>query len=431
METMIKTIAARAAVKKDKKMPLRRYAFDNSAKFYPIIASKKAQSLFAVGAIMKENVDPVLLKRALNEIMARFPSLAVKIKRGYSWHYLEQNDAEVELFKAGARILSPIDPKLTNGYMFRVSYSGARIRIDMFHGLCDGTAAMRFLKALIYRYAELCGKHMSRDNDVMKLSEKPTEAETEDSFLNYYKPIKLNEIDLKTLKGGVPLRIEGTPIGASGYVNVEGSASVADIKRLSREKGVSLTAYICGVLAYTIEDIAKSKHPIVMMIPVNLRSVFPSVTMRNFVTFVRLSVSPKQCKNLDDYIRESAKQLKEKSSKENMRRFVCTTVRAQDNFIMKIVPLWLKTLLVNAGRAILRSRQTIIFSNVGVLDMPKEAGVDKFTLNMNVSKFNPQNLGAVTNGDRISFNFTRAIEENVLSKAFFNNLEKLGIKVEK
>lgn len=407
----------------------RRYEFDNSAKFYPIIATKKAQSLYCMGAVLKEEIDAELLHRAVNEVMKRFPSLAVSVEKDFFWYYLKQNDRDVKVFPIEGRMLRPIDPKETNGYWFRVSYAGNHMKIDMFHGLTDGTGTMRFLKAILMRYQELKGVVFDNKADIMDWRDRPSEEETEDGFVRYYKPIGFGDIDLKDIKGGVPLRILGTPVD-DGYLTTLCRADANEIRLLAKRTGVSFTAYIAGVLAYTISRMSDKKKPIVMMIPVNLRTIFPSATMRNFVTFVRLVIRKKDCETPETCAREAYRQLVEKSSKKKMEEFVSTTVRAQSNIVLRVLPLFLKSFFVKVGRSILKSRQTIIFSNLGIIPVPEQLNLDRFIFQMNVSRFNPQNIGAVTIDGKVTFAFTRAIKETDLIDAFFENLGKLGVNLE-
>lgn len=433
---MSETIGTSAVKKRNLKLPekkakegLKRYEFDNSAKFYPVISSKKMQSIYCMGAVLKEKVNPDLLKTAVNDVITRFPSLKVEIKKGYSWHYLKENTREVKIFAEDNYLLRPINPEVTNGYWFRVSYGEYSIKIDMFHGLTDGNGTLSFLKAILFRYQQLNGVDIYDKMDILDWRDLPVEAETEDSFYKYYKPIRFGDLDLKLLAGGEPHRMTGTPV-EGGYLTTLGRANVKDILSKSKALGVSFTAYIAGIIAYTIESISKTEKPIVIMIPVNLRNIFPSKTVRNFVTFVRLVVRPSENGSIDKYAQECGVQLKEKATKTKMEEFISTTVRAQSNILLKAFPLFIKSVLINLGRKLMRSRQTIIFSNLGKACVPPELGLDRFIFHMNVSKFNPQNIGAVTIGDYVTFAFTRAIKENALTEAFFSNLAAQGIEVE-
>ena len=114
----------------------------------------------------------------------------------------------------------------------------------------------------------------------------------------------------------------------------------------------------------------------------------------------------------------------EESSMDKMARFISTSVKAQKSFLMKITPLFLKQFFLKLGRLFTASRQTIIFSNLGRIKVPSEFGVEYFYFNMNASKSNTQNLGAVTTDSRAVFTLTRAVKEKDFSNQLFNLIEK-------
>lgn len=412
-----------------KKLKPTRYALDYSARFYPVISTKKAQSLFCVGAELDQPVRPDILLKAANDVISRFPSLKVKLKKGYSWHYFEENTKQVKIFPIDGKMLRPIDPNETNGYRFRLSYGGTRVQIDMFHALTDANGALTFLKTLLMRYQELCGVCFSSTSDLLDWRGNPADDETEDSFEKYYKPVSFKDLNLKAMAGGAPHRVKGTPVD-DGYLSIVGGVDAKGVLEKAKGLGVSFTAYIAGILAHTIRTQSSSKHPIVIMIPVNLRHIFPSKTMRNFVTFVRIVLHPEKYPDAESLMLEAQYQLSEKSHKNKMEAFISTTVRAQGNLLLKCLPLFLKIFFIRLGRVFMRSRQTIIFSNLGRVSVPKELGVKRFIFNMNVSKSNPQNVGAVTIGDEAVFAFTRAIKETSLPDAFFANLKEQGISIQ-
>lgn len=66
----------------DKKRKKLRFQLDHSAKFYPIMSTKKAQSLFRISALMKEDVDRDKLQIALNDVLPRFEAYSVRLKKG-------------------------------------------------------------------------------------------------------------------------------------------------------------------------------------------------------------------------------------------------------------------------------------------------------------------------------------------------------------
>lgn len=380
---------------------------------------------------MREDVDKATLEEALNDVLTRYDAYKVCLKRGYAWHFFEQNDAKAKVFDNDI-LLKPISPKDTNGYWFRVSALGKVIKLEMFHALCDGNGAMDFLKSIVKRYRQLKGVDVDEDCAIDWQSEAHCE-EIEDSFERHYKPISLSQMKLKSLAGSCPYRFSGTK-NEDGYLDCEATASASAIVGKAREIGVSFTSYLTGVLAYSIDKIApkkKKNKPIAIMVPVNLRVIYPSKTMRNFVTFVRIVFERGAYESVREYAVEAQRQLKEKTSVQNLDANVSTTVRAQKSAILKIVPLFLKIALIRLGRVFMRSRQTIIFSNLGSFVSPDSMGVDRYGFNMNVSKNNVQNLGVVTTNGNATLAFTKYIKENSLPDMFFDILEQNGINLQR
>lgn len=410
----------------DKKVAKRRFALDHSAKFYPITSTKKAQSLFCISADMTETVQKDVLARALNDVLVRFPAYKVRLKKGWAWHYFEENDAPAKVFD-NREPLKPIDPAQTNGYWFRVSAVDKRIQLEMFHALSDGNGALAFLKSIIKRYRQLLGVDV-KDDGTIDCASQGCEEELEDGFEKHYKPISFAQMNLKALAGNAPHRIKGT-LFKGAYQKSVGIAAASDVIAKAKEIGVSYTAYVTGALAYSIEKICRNKKPVAVMVPVNLRATHPTKTMRNFVTFIRVVFLPSSCKSVSEYAIEAQRQIKIGTAKDKLDAFISTTVRAQRNWVLKVFPLFVKTALIRLGRVFMRSRQTIIFSNLGNVVSPESMGVDKYELFMNASKNNTQNLGAITTNGKTVLCFTRAIKETTLPDVFFATLRECGVNV--
>ena len=66
------------------------YRLDNIGKFYSSQAGSAAQTVFRYAATLTDDVDPVLLQRALEKTVDVFPSFNVCLRSGMFWHYLEQ-----------------------------------------------------------------------------------------------------------------------------------------------------------------------------------------------------------------------------------------------------------------------------------------------------------------------------------------------------
>ena len=411
-----------------KKQTLKRYSLDNSALFYPIMATKKAQSLFRITVTLDDQIDGVVLEEALNKALDRFPTFRTRLKSGYAWHYLEENTARAKVFEGDLGLLKPIDPKDTNGYLFRFVYEGNRLYLEIFHGLCDGAGAVIFFRGVLQMYRTLQG--VALEGNLINFDEEATEDEIEDAFKRYYEPIKFSEVNLKELTGSAPQLIKGT-LSKDGYKSGVYTASYKEVSQKAKEIGVSFTAYTAGAVAYAVDKMDYGKKPVVLMVPVNLRTVFPSNNVRNFVTFVRLSFKKGEFESLDEYALSASKQLKAKTEKRNLNAMLATTVRTEKTGLLKIAPLWLKMAVAKSVRHLLKSRQTVIVSNIGKFDAPAGVGVEKVVLNMNVSKNAKVNLGIISIGDKVTFTFTRSIVEDAFPEEFYNTLTSAGVNLTK
>ena len=60
-----------------------KFALDSSAAFYPYFTTRKAQSMYCVGAVLDGDIDREVLKRAVNDALNRFPLYKTKVIRGY------------------------------------------------------------------------------------------------------------------------------------------------------------------------------------------------------------------------------------------------------------------------------------------------------------------------------------------------------------
>ena len=402
-----------------------RLEYDHASRFYPILNSKRSQSNFVVGAVLDEEVNAKVLEQAVNDCVVRFPAFKVRQKRGYAWHYLVENRNPIKVFPLEKHVPCPLSRKELGGYMFKLTCGDNRVEMIIFHGLCDGNGAIEFLKTIILAYKRLMGAKIEDTTGILDHEDDFDPFELEDSFVSHYAPIKLGDVDLKKLLGNTPVRIEGTP-AKEGFETDRLVVDSGELLKRAKAVGVSFTSYVVGVIAYAMDKAVNQKgdHNYAIMVPVNLRNLFESVSLRNFVTFIRVIVKPHSFGTVAEYALEAQKQITEESSKEKMESFICTSVKAQKNFFLKITPLFLKQIFVKLGRLFASSRQTIIYSNLGKVQVPKELGVEYFYVNMNASKSNTQNMSSATTDGKAVFTLTRAIKEKDLSDELFALLEK-------
>ncbi len=69
---------------------LRWMRLDNAAKIYPAAKRRNWNNFFRMSATLAEPVDRAVLAAALDVTVRRFPSIAVRLRRGAFWYYLEE-----------------------------------------------------------------------------------------------------------------------------------------------------------------------------------------------------------------------------------------------------------------------------------------------------------------------------------------------------
>ena len=68
------------------------YRMDNSADIYPMSSTATTMSIFRLSAEMENFVDGDNLETALKDILPRFPTFAVQLRKGFFRYYFDQNE---------------------------------------------------------------------------------------------------------------------------------------------------------------------------------------------------------------------------------------------------------------------------------------------------------------------------------------------------
>lgn len=411
------------------KKTLQWFKLDYAASFYPILTTRNTQSIFRLSALLDEKVEPEKLRQALCEAIVRFPLFKVRQRTGVFWYYFEENEEPFNIFEDDGILLRRIDTKKTNGYQFRLCYFGKKIALDIFHGLTDGVGALVFFKAILYKYSLLTG-HKPVGGKVINFGEEITPDELEDSFSRYALKTKLKDLGLDRFTGKSPMITKGHHFVGAGYGTITGEISASQLKETAKKYGCTLTQYLCAVLSYAFITRSKKKNkPFVLMLPVNFRVQFPSKSLKNFVSFVKICVNPKEVETFEDMVQKVKEQMEKVMTKQEMQNLINTTVKGQSLPFFKFLVLPLKYLFIRIGKIFYKARHTVIFSNLGVTELPEDMGVDKIIFNLNVSKNNPVNCAAVTTGDKLMITFTRTIVETEIERLFFTKMVSDGVKV--
>ncbi|HEY8395152.1 MAG TPA: alcohol acetyltransferase [Bacilli bacterium] len=407
------------------------YKLDNAAKIFPSVTSDKRTNVFRLSVVLTEEVNPELLKEALNLTIIRFPSLKVKMKKGLFWYYLEENNAEAVVYPESSHICQRLKGKENNGYLFKLSYYSSRINLEVFHSLTDGTGALEFLKAIVFNYLLLTGKKLDSENLILTSDIENVYEEAQDSFVkNYRASLKSNKRDPKALQ------FQGNYYDDLYLSVITGEVSVSKLKEVAHKYSATITEFLTACLIFAAKDLNhlfKSKDkPFQVFVPVNLRKYFSSRTLRNFSLFISAGMMIDEALKFEDILERVKAVFETELQKEKLQERIVANVTIEKNIFLRIVPLVLKELVLKIGYSAWGDKlNSMTFSNIGVVKIPKsmEPYVRKFIFINGASKTSPVNLGGISYQDRMQVTFAGAIRERDLQREFFRLLASFGLEV--
>lgn len=408
------------------------YRLDNAAKIYPAISGPGGGSVFRIAVQLKEDIDPQLLKDALVSILPRFPTFAVKMRRGLFWYYFEENPMEPPVCLEKAPPCRAIDTAETNGFLFRISYFKKRIALEVFHALTDGSGALAFLKSLAYQYLLLSGVKVMSDGSILENSTLPSVDETEDSFKKYYnRRIKCRWIEAKAYQ------LQGTRMPREYVKIVHGIIKLNDFLCLVKESKATVTEYVTAIIIYSIYSTQLKKRecsaPVKVSVPINLRNFFPSQALRNFSSYVNVGMPFSN----DEYTFEQVldtvtRTMKLEVQPEKLIEKISANVKAEKNIFMRIVPLIIKNIVLKtAFNAYGESLFTCTLSNLGVVKIPEsmEKNIDRFEFLLGPPVLNMENCSISSYKDEMIITFTKRMHETDLERFFFRFLTEKGLDI--
>ncbi|NLA86703.1 MAG: alcohol acetyltransferase [Clostridiales bacterium] len=408
------------------------YRLDNAAKIYPAVTNAKRASVYRMSVELREKVDPETLQTALMQTLPRFPTFGVRMQQGLFWYYFEQNLKKASVFPERAPICRPIDLKETNGYLFRVNYYHARISLEVFHVLSDGTGAVAFLKALVFNYLALHGKPVVADDGILDGHVCPALSEIEDSFQRYY-----DQNAISSRAESKAYQLKGTRI-LPQYVRLTQGILRADaFKQLAGNSGSTVTEYTASLIIYAIYETQLkgrgSRQPVKISIPVNLRKHLESSTLRNFSSYVNVGMTFGSGDYTFERILEAIRdQLRNDVKKEKLLEKIGANVSAERSPFIRFAPLVLKNIALRTAYSLYGEKLiTTTLSNIGVVRVPDSMknAIKKIDFILGAPVMNAFSCAMCTFEDSMTISFTRIMEETDIERFFFRFLSGKGLDI--
>lgn len=407
---------------------------DNAGKIYPASKRNNWTALFRVSATLNEEIDKDALEEAQRITFRRFPTMAVKLKSGLFWYYLQHVDDCPSLQADVQNPCVRMNLKENNGFMIRVRYFYKTIAVEIFHVLSDGTGGMSFLLTLVAEYIRIkYGEKIPRDKTILDCTQGVCENEIEDAFLKYAGKECLSRKEANSY------HIKGTIEPVENIHTITGIIETKELLQKSHEMNVSLTEYLVAVMVKAIANIQAAEHPKKLLpvkvgVPVSLRRFYPDTnTKRNFANYVNVGIEPR----LGDYsIEEIAQiahcQMKLENTEKMMNAKFSTNVQSEKHIMLRIVPLFMKNIAMKTVFEMVGDKKTATtLSNLGNIKLPAEMDkyVNRIDFLVGPLSQNKVVAGAVSYKDKLYINFVRTIAESKLEKEFFTLLVKEGIHV--
>lgn len=407
------------------------YKLDNAAKIFPALSHDDGSNYFRLCAVFKEKVKIELLKDALATALTRFPMFSVKLKHGIFWYYFEQNDNTPLIRQETPLLFDAIDTDEHQKFMFCLEYKGKRLSLEMFHALTDGTGGMEFFKTIIYYYLKLDQKPIYNDGSIMTEEYEKLTDEGQDSFVYNYDN-KINHLK----KEEKAYKLKGTPYANNWVGVVHAYIDVNSLKKLAHEKNATISEYLGSVLLYIIYQKYQDpkKRPISLFTPVNARKYFDSTSLRNFMLYIRTRLEMKNNSDysFDDIIQIVKNNFHSALTKEHLTARLASNVKIEKNFLIRILPLFIKKIALNLSyKAYGSDLNTISFSNLGVIKVPSGfyQYIDNMYFMIGTNIDGPVNIATSTYNDVLTVSFTSRIIERSLQKDFIRFLANQGLKI--
>jgi len=319
---------------------------------------------------------------------------------------------------------------------FRVIVFHSRIAVEFFHSLTDGTGALVFLKTLTAEYLEQkYGITIPCENGVLDRRAAPSEEELEDCFLK-------NAGAVAAGRGGTNAWHMYGETQRDGFLFVTClKIPVKDALQAAHRYNVTLTVFMSAVMMQALLNLQNEKNPqvkkqkpIKVLIPVNLRQLFLSTTLRNFAMYTIPELDPRLGEyTFDEICRVIHHKMGSEITAKHMSRVIATNVNDERNPLVRLIPLPIKNAVMKAIFDSVGERKSCLtFSNLGQVKVPEIMAeyIERFDFILGVQAAAPYNCGMLSFGETVYVNFVRSIKKAELERHFFAVLQQQGLWAE-
>jgi len=397
------------------------------------VTRRSTPYIYRLSCELDEVVHLPDLEAALDEVSKRFPFVKTALRRGFFWHYLDPIKKPIRVY-ADSRF--PVEYHrlgVLNRYLFRVRVFGSRISCEFHHILTDGTGAMEFLRSLVAVYLTRRGVACDDWGTVRRPDATPHPDELKDAYAGL-------------VGEGVPLpdrlprawQLPGPRYRALAYRVTTGTMPVTVALEKARAHGVSLTVFLAAIHLAALQDVYDSDPPregrsITVLVPVNLRRLYRTDSMRNFFLVLPVSIDPRLGHyDFEEILERVNHTLKLNLTEKELNRQLRRNVRGEEQIASRLVPLFLKTAVLRLVASLGSDASSSgSLSNLQSVNMPAPfaARIRRFDFLPSRDAGTGANVGVVSWKDLLSVTIGSLVVDNAFERRFFCRCAAFGIPV--
>lgn len=412
-----------------KKTSMHEFPVDNASILFLSLIRPYHSNSFRFSVTLRQPVSPAALQQAVDRIHPRFPSIIAGFRQDF-FRYRQVAASKPPLVQPDPGLLHPMRVEELGKCALRVYYRKNTISIEAFHALTDGCGGITLLTTLISEYLTIChGIKVPADGTCLDTKTDPNPHEVEDDYL------KLKSAPPRHLPSRFSY-LPQRPKDADWQVrNALMTVDTDKLLQASRRHGVTLNTLLTSVMAASLMELqlqegnGKKLKPVRIMVPINLRKMIGSRTLRNFSLY---SLPTMECEHRHLSLTELCKlmdtQLKVQLSPENQSAMASYNVRTQNAWYFKMLPWKLKAAALRLGyRFFGESNSSLTLTNLGRVTLPKEMlpYVTDFRCFMTPRVSSPYGCTILSFGDKLTLNMCRFCPEDQLGNIFFRKLKEL------
>lgn len=361
------------------------FSLDNAAKIFPAIITNEVTAVIRLSVKLKQPVKIKPFRKAVLLAEKRFPYYCVQLKKGFFWYYLEHLPQHIPIEVDD----KPCCRMFSNGQMLlRFLVKDKSISLEVCHILTDGGGAFELFKTILIYYARECNIAIPDDFNFKKPNDSISSEEYEDAYKRYFRE-DIPPMVKRSKAFHLPHSLNSSP----RLNRLKVSLSLEDIKQQAAKKEVSITVYLAAVYLYTLQEIYEELNPLTRLkthkilrvqVPVNLRNIFPSKTMRNFSLFVMPEIDLRLGHySFEEILKTTYHQMQLETEKKLINKNIARNVGSEKKIYVRSIPLFLKSLILKIKfNSLGTSQYSGVVTNLGKVKLPPqvEEMVDYFVL---------------------------------------------------